>query len=151
MVSPFGETPTYSKDNVNKYMSSILAWIRGPDGQIGQRNFTGFRVYASDDDLLSGLRTPYVIALTQNIACNIWLSLFRRRPVHGFLYNETLTNSICDPSCGISLRRWFDGVTTSCAEQNVTEAVPTKVGGYIYQGYNETCFLDKRHWGVLQR
>ncbi|CAG8005098.1 unnamed protein product [Penicillium nalgiovense] len=142
MVSPVGETPTYSKDNTNGYMSSILAWIRGPDEEIGQRNFTGFQIYDSNDDVLSGLTSPCVTALTQNIACNLWMSLWRQKSYHGSLYNDTLTDSICDPGCGVSLKAWFDGVQTSCLGQNVTGSVPTKVGGYIYEGYNETCSTD---------
>ncbi|OOQ88034.1 LysM domain protein [Penicillium brasilianum] len=142
MVSPVGETPTYSKDNVNGYMSSILAWARGPGENIGARAFAGFQVYTSDDDILRGLSSSCVTALTQNIACHLWVSTWAEPSYHGSLYNHTLTDSICDPSCGLSLKSWFDGVQTSCAGQNITGAMPTKVGGYMYEGYNETCSTD---------
>lgn len=142
MVSPVGEIPTFSKDNVNGFMSSILAWIRAPKEEIGQRNFTGFQLYNSDDSVLSDLTSPCITALTQNIACSPWMSTWRTPLYHGSLYNNTLTESICDPSCGVSLKSWFDGVSTSCAGQNVTGDVPTKVGGFVYQGYNETCSTD---------
>jgi hypothetical protein len=42
MVSPVNEPPTLAANNVNGYMSSILAWVRGTNTTIGTRKFTGF-------------------------------------------------------------------------------------------------------------
>lgn len=37
MVGPVGEVPTYAKDNKNGFLSSLLAWVRGPKEVIGSR------------------------------------------------------------------------------------------------------------------
>jgi hypothetical protein len=140
MVSPVEETPTLAADNVNGYMSSILAWVRGANATIGQRNFTGFTLYDADD--LEYLTSTCITALTGVIKCDSYLLRFQQPSIHGSLDNATLTDSVCDAACGTSLKSWFDTVSLSCSGQNITGALPTKVGGYIYQGYNETCLKD---------
>ncbi|KAB8225907.1 pectin lyase-like protein [Aspergillus novoparasiticus] len=140
MVSPTGETPTYAKDNVNGYISSILAWVREANTTIGQRTFSGLQIYS--DGALEGLTAPCVTALTETIKCSPYLYTFQSPSVHGSLGNTTYTDIVCDDSCGESLALWFNTVSSSCAGQNITGAPPTKVGGYMWQGYNETCLLD---------
>jgi hypothetical protein len=140
MASPVDETPTYAADNVNGFMSSILAWVRDTNTVIGERNYAGFQLY--DPEYLEDVTTTCKTALSQTIKCDVYLLNFMEPSIRGALYNETLMHSVCDLTCGESLRSWFDTVTLSCSGQNLTGAVPTKVGGFIYQGYNETCFKD---------
>lgn len=56
--------------------------------------------------------------------------------------NSTFTDQICDPSCGLSLENWFNNVNNQCVNQTIGGAVPTISGGYIWQGYNQTCMKD---------
>ncbi|KAJ9199434.1 hypothetical protein DTO164E3_4746 [Paecilomyces variotii] len=140
MVTPVNENATLASANQNGYMSSILAWVRAHNATIGQRIFEGFQLYDPSD--LEGLTAPCVTALTRIIKCDSYLLKFQEAFYHGSLGNDTLADSVCDKSCGASLQEWFDTVSMSCAGQNVTGAVPTKLGGIVYQGYNETCLKD---------
>lgn len=86
MVTLVDETPTYAVDNVNGFMSSILAWVRGADAIIGERNFTGFQIYDADsladiDDITSTCQT----ALSQVIKCDAFLQRFQQPSYHGTL------------------------------------------------------------------
>ncbi|OKP10023.1 hypothetical protein PENSUB_4576 [Penicillium subrubescens] len=144
MVSPRGEMPTYATDNKNGFLSSLLAWIRGPKEIIGSRDHAGFHVWDSDTDseALAGLPSACKTSLTQLVRCDIWASTFLGESYRGSLHNDTLTDSVCDESCGESLKSWFDSVATDCAGYNVSSSAPTKYGGQIWSGWNETCLKD---------
>lgn len=140
MVSPVGETPTYAANNQNGFLSSVMGWVREPNTTIGRRNFEGYQLYKMDwlKDLPLGCKT----ALSQVIKCARYTTTFSERRYRGSFGNSTLTDQICDPGCGTSLKSWFDNVSVACRGYNVTYAIPTKVGGTIWQGYNETCLKD---------
>ncbi|KAF3386940.1 Glucan 1,3-beta-glucosidase [Penicillium rolfsii] len=144
MVSPRGEMLTYATDNKNGFLSSLLAWIRGPKEIISSRDHAGFHVWDSDTDseALAGLPSACKTSLTQLVRCDIWASTFLGELYRGSLYNDTLTDSVCDESCGESLKSWFDSVATDCAGYNVSSSTPTKYGGQIWSGWNETCLKD---------
>lgn len=144
MVSPLGETPTYAKDNKNGFLSSLLAWIRGPETIIGGRDFPGFTVWdiKTRETDLKGLPGPCKTALTQLIKCDAHAKLFLRQSYRGSLDNDTLTELVCDPSCGVSLKTWYDTVSASCSGYTVSNSVPTKFGGIVWSGWNETCLQD---------
>lgn len=144
MVSPRGEMPTYATDNKNGFLSSLLAWIGGPKEIIGSRDHAGFHVWDSDTDseALAGLPSACKTSLTQLVRCDIWASTFLGESYRGSLHNDTLTDSVCDESCGESLKSWFDSVATDCAGYNVSSSAPTKYGGQIWSGWNETCLKD---------
>ncbi|RHZ63004.1 hypothetical protein CDV55_105196 [Aspergillus turcosus] len=144
MVSPTGETPTYASDNRNGFLSSLLAWVRGPKAVIGSRQFPGYYVWDSvaDADSLTGLPSACKTSLTQLVECDPYTQLFLRDVYRGTLDNETLTESVCDEGCGASLKSWFDNVATDCAGYNVSDSAATKYGGQIWSGWNETCLTD---------
>ncbi|GME48353.1 hypothetical protein CDV56_101071 [Neofusicoccum parvum] len=145
MVSPLGAVPTYARDNVNGFLSSILAWLQGADKVIGERDFPGFQLYTLNGLAEKKLPDTCKTALTQLVKCDGFVSSFREPKYHGTLNNVTFTDSICDAGCGESLKGWFDNVQSTCAGYNLTNsnALPTLLGGRLWAGYNETCLKDE--------
>lgn len=143
MVSPLLEAPIYAKDNINGYLSSILAWLGGASQTSGQRVFPGFQIYVLND-YLTDFKLPdkYNTALTAVIVCDPFVQTWRQPDWRGGLENDTLTDSICDSGCGISLSSYFENVQTSCAGYNMSGYPPTIPGGYMYDGWNQTCLKD---------
>jgi len=144
MVSPSGETPTYAKDNKNGFLSSLLAWVRGSQTVIGKVEFPGFHIWDADEDAssLTGLPDSCQTSLTQLVKCNPYTKRLLAESYRGSLQNHTITDSICDESCGASLKSWFDNVSSDCAGYNVSDSAATKYGGQIWSGWNETCLTD---------
>lgn len=144
MVSPSGKIPTYAADNKNGFLSSLLAWVRGSKEVIGGRDHPGFKIWDSDLDSEALLGLPFTCktSLTQVIKCDSYATMFLIESYRGSLHNDTLTDSICDESCGESLKDWFDSVAANCAGYNVSSSAPTKYGGQIWSGWNETCVKD---------
>lgn len=141
MVSPEGETPTLAANNVNGFMSSILAWVREDAGTIGATRFPGFQLYGGGEP--RGVTKSCQAALGGIIYCADYFErTFNGPTVAHSIGNQTFTDAICDPSCGASLQQWFDNVETNCANQTIDGAAPTMLGGYIWQGYNQTCMKD---------
>lgn len=142
MVSPVKSVATLASDNQNGFLSSILAWVR--NGTIGQRDFPGFTLYNStiDEDGLDGLPEVCKTALTATIKCDLYVSRFRELRYRGVLESSNLTDSVCDASCGESLKSWFNTVTTSCNGYQVNGAIPDRAGGIVWAGWNETCLVD---------
>ncbi|TGO77641.1 hypothetical protein BELL_0097g00130 [Botrytis elliptica] len=142
MVSPVNGVATFSLPNQGGTVASLLAWLEGADQTIGIRTFTGFQLYK--EDFVSALELPNicVTALTASIHCNSLLATYTTPQWAGSLENDTLTDSVCDPGCGSSLAFYFNTVSSSCAGYNITGAPPAMLGGFIWQGYNETCLKD---------
>ncbi|KAF3492429.1 LysM domain-containing protein [Arthroderma uncinatum] len=142
MVTPHGTKPTYARDNKNGFLSSILAWVRDKNTTvIGERDFPGFQLY--DGKPPEGLTPTCTNAVAQRIVCHPLLLEWQSPSYHGILESKEITDSVCDKGCGESLKSWYDTVSLACLGQRITGAPPTILGGYIYQGYNETCLLDK--------
>ncbi|KAL2759071.1 glycoside hydrolase family 55 protein [Sodiomyces alcalophilus JCM 7366] len=142
MVTPYGGVATLAKDNINGFLSSVLAWLQGSEDVTGRRDFEGFQVYT-----LHGLRNQNIpdtckTALSAKILCDFWVSMFDEPAYRGTLYNKTLTDSVCDPGCGESLQSWFDNVDEACHGYSISADVPTLHGGRMWAGYNETCLKD---------
>ncbi|KAH8672181.1 LysM domain protein [Ilyonectria robusta] len=142
MVTPTGGIATLAQDNINGFVSSILAWLEGAEETSGRRHFPGFPVYT-----LHGLRNqilpdPCKTALTAKILCDYWVQSFTEPAYHGSLGNASLTDSICDEGCGESLRSWFDNVNAHCEGYTVAGDIPTLYGGRMWAGYNGTCLTD---------
>lgn len=142
MVTPTGGITTLAQDNMNGFLSSILAWLEGAEETSGRRHFPGFPVYT-----LHGLRNqilpdPCKTALTAKILCDYWVQSFTEPAYHGSLGNASLTDSICDESCGESLRSWFDNVNANCEGYTVAGDILTLYGGRMWAGYNGTCLTD---------
>ncbi|RLL97668.1 hypothetical protein CFD26_105896 [Aspergillus turcosus] len=129
MVTPFQGVPTYARDNVNGFLSSILAWLGGAEQTAGQREFPGFSIYASssleDADLPPACKT----SLAERIKCDPYVSSMMQLSYHGSLDNDTLTDSICDASCGASLQQWYNSVERNCAGYMMPGGSPPVVHG----------------------
>ncbi|EGX89976.1 LysM domain protein [Cordyceps militaris CM01] len=142
MVTPVGGVATLAKDNVNGFLSSVLAWLEGSEDTSGRRNFPGFPVYTLDGLRNHNLPDPCKAALTTKIYCDYWVNFFSEPSYYGSLNNATLTESVCDKSCGESLSSWFNNVDANCKGYSVSGGIPTLYGGRIWAGYNATCLKD---------
>ncbi|KAL6229168.1 hypothetical protein BDW75DRAFT_245974 [Aspergillus navahoensis] len=144
IVSPFNSVPTYAQDNVNGFLSSILAWLGGAEGTAGKREYPGFTIYSTESLEDHDLPTACKTSLTEQIKCNPYVRSMTQLRYHGSLENDTLTDSVCDPSCGRSLEQWFNSVGRNCAGYNMSRgSPPVMYGGRMWAGYNETCSKDK--------
>lgn len=103
----------------------------------------GFSLYQADS-LDVGLGPSCINALVANIDCIDYTRQFMQLRYRTSLENVTLTDQVCTGNCGASLKSWFDTVTTQCAGKSLGGAIPTKFGGYIYAGWNETCVKDPK-------
>lgn len=144
MVSPFNGVPTYAKDNMNGFLSSILAWLGGSEEPAGQREFAGFTIYSTlsleNLDLPSSCKT----ALTERIKCHPHVETMTKFGYHGTLENTTLADSVCEPSCGRSLQQWYNSVARNCAGYQMSRgASPIMFGARMWAGFNETCSKDE--------
>lgn len=146
MVSPTGASPTLASDNKNGFLSSLLAWVRGPKATVGGREFPGYHIWdvVEDAEGLGGLPNACKTSLTQVVQCDPYTLFFLGEGYRGSLDNDTLAQSVCDESCGVSLKSWFHNVATTCEGYNVTGSAATKYGGQIWSGYNETCLRDPK-------
>ncbi|RYP21256.1 hypothetical protein DL767_009308 [Monosporascus sp. MG133] len=145
MVSPLGSTPTYARDNVNGFLASVLAWLQGSTDVAGGRDFPGYRVWTTGMlDRLYGPVLPETCrnALTEIIACDNRTQEFQAPGLRSWLGNVEDTDSVCAASCGKSLKSWFDSVSIACAGHNLNDALPTLLGGRIWNGWNQTCLKD---------
>jgi hypothetical protein len=142
MISPLNGIPTYSRNNKNGFASSILAWLGGANQTTGLRTFQGFQLYSAD--FLNSLFLPpaCVTALTATIDCDDQVKSSSIPAWRGPLGDKNTTDSICDSGYGNSVASYFNMVQSSCAGYNITDAPATMLGGYIWQGYNETCAKD---------
>ncbi|KAJ5552813.1 pectin lyase-like protein [Penicillium frequentans] len=141
MISPVNEKPTFAKDNKNGFMSSILAWLEGSSDTTGQRVFPGFTIYDADY-LPSTFSDACVTALTATIKCDLTVFQFGEPQYHGTLGNDTLTDLVCDQSCGNSLASWLINSEANCDGAVLLDHPATILGGYMWTGWNETCYKD---------
>lgn len=144
MVSPYNGSATLAKDNINGYLSSILAWLEGASEVSGPRPVPGFQLYTGD-----GLRNVDVPdackkALSSKIICDQYITRFQEPSYRGSPDNEALTESICGKTCGKSLVDWFNGVEAWCHGYNISRQLPTTRGGRMWAGVNETCVKDSK-------
>ncbi|KAL4956505.1 pectate lyase superfamily protein-domain-containing protein [Aspergillus filifer] len=115
-ISPFGEIATWAQDSRNGYTSSLLGWFR--EGKmIGKHNFTGF--------VLSSCRT----SMTQSIDCHDDTYLLQGQIWKGGFDNDTLSDLITQ-------------FVRNCDTEKERELIPTRLGGQLCAGWNETCLKD---------
>lgn len=143
-ISPKGETPLYAKDTKNGYTSSLLGWFREPTEVIGERNFTGYYLYSSPDydDLLDTVSSTCKTAMTRLIECADETYSFLQPAWPQAYGNDTLADLVCDSHCEISIKTWYDDVTTYCSEFNTKQDVMNYRGGILWAGWNQTCLRD---------
>ncbi|KAL6364313.1 hypothetical protein LRP88_02232 [Fusarium phalaenopsidis] len=127
MVSPYNGNATLAKDNINGYLSSILAWLEGANR-------------------LRNVDVPdaWKKALSSKIICNQYITRFQEPSYRGSPDNEALTESICGKSCGKCLADWFNGVEAWCHGYNISRQLPTARGGRMWARVNETCVKDNK-------
>jgi hypothetical protein len=147
MISPLDAIPTYARDNVNGFLSSILAWLQGANNVSGGRKFIGFQAYTKDWTKYLSVPEVCKTALTQAILCDFQVKTFQNPGYRGSLGNVTRTNAVCDKGCGASLQSWFANVDSSCRGFNISGSHPTLVGGRMWAGYNETCLVNNDQSG----
>jgi hypothetical protein len=82
-------------------------------------------------------------ALGATIDCSPFVETFQRLSYRTDL-DVALTDSICTAGCLTSLKTYFDTVSVQCSGKTVSGGTPTRYGGYMWQGYNETCVKDPR-------
>jgi hypothetical protein len=121
---------------------SIVAILFGffPESHFVNAQFTIFENSALIDDTLG---EQCQAALTARIECTPYVQRFQQLAYRWDLDLE-LTDAICTQECLTSLKSWFDSVAVNCAGKSVSEGVPTRYGGYMWAGYNETCVKDPR-------
>ncbi|KAH1752175.1 hypothetical protein KXX41_008184 [Aspergillus fumigatus] len=142
-ISPAGETPLYARDVQNGYTSSLLAWLHTRTGAIGKRKFPGFYLWDGemDRDVLSGVSSTCKASLTRLVECHDQVYMLRALQWRGSMHNDTLTDLMCDKTCGQSLQLWFESVLAGCAREQ-DHVVLAEPGGIIWAGWNETCVKD---------
>ncbi|RHZ61961.1 hypothetical protein CDV55_102694 [Aspergillus turcosus] len=139
-ISPTGEVPLYSRDVRNGYTSSLLAWLHTGTGAIGKRKFPGFYLWddEQDQDVLSGVSSTCKASLTRLIGCDDQVQMLKALQWRGPTHNDTLTDLMCDRTCGQPLQAWFESVSVACPRED-DRVVLTEPGGIIWAGWNETC------------
>ncbi|KAJ3952539.1 hypothetical protein N0V92_011011 [Colletotrichum tropicale] len=145
MISPLSSMPTYAKDNVNGFLASVLAWLQGSTETAGEREFNGYRVWTADMlENLYGTVLPETCsnALTEIIACHNLTETYQSPGLRGWIGSVDDTDTVCADSCGKSLKAWFDSVSIACEGYVVNDALPTLLGGRIWEGWNQTCLKD---------
>ncbi|KAL2752051.1 glycoside hydrolase family 55 protein [Sodiomyces alcalophilus JCM 7366] len=143
LISPHNDEPTMAADNQNGALSSVLAWLRGARETTGPRDFPGFRVYEPEDvEFLPAADDVCKMALTGLIKCHDEVEDFQSPRYRGSLENATLTDLVCQSSCGESLSSWVSVVQRVCSADATGDGPPILHGARMYAGWNETCLLD---------
>ncbi|KAK3315446.1 hypothetical protein B0H66DRAFT_481824 [Apodospora peruviana] len=95
-------------------------------------------------DGLTALGDVCVKALYANITCSEFVRTFMKPGYRGSPGDKEFTDSICTAECQASLKNWFDSVSSACAGKTLHDGVPQRLGGYLYEGWNETCVRDPK-------
>ncbi|KPM44181.1 hypothetical protein AK830_g2384 [Neonectria ditissima] len=105
-----------------------------------------FRIYEDTDLDNYDVGDACVSALSADIACHPEIHSFLQPSYRGSLENVTLTDEICTGTCSASLRKWFNTVSNDCAGKSdeFNGNPPTRYGGYVWAGWNETCVKDPK-------
>ncbi|KAL4795045.1 hypothetical protein BDV19DRAFT_389702 [Aspergillus venezuelensis] len=142
-ISSFGEIAIWARDTRNGFTSSLLGWFREGE-MIGKRNFIGFALYGDEIDAayLSKFSTSCRTSMTQSIDCHDETYLLQGQIWRGGLDNDTLSDLICDHVCEASSSSWFGGFVRNCNMEKERELIPTRLGGQLWAGWNETCLKD---------
>lgn len=142
LVSPHNGVPTMAADNRMGFMSSVLAWLRGASETTGPRDFEGFHVHAPEDVEFLPVSDNCRMALAERVECHDEVESFQSLGYRGSLENQTLTDLVCQPSCGESLADYVSGVRRLCRDANVGAGPADLYGARMHAGYNETCLRD---------
>lgn len=129
-------------DGLSALNTSITLDASGQAVSVNRQVLVGYQIYTQES--LEGLDLPSSCkaALSGRIRCDEYTQSFQTLRYRGPL-NTTLADAVCDVGCGLSLSNWFRSVTATCAGNKIDGAPATKVGGFIWAGYNETCLKDQ--------
>lgn len=103
----------------------------------------GFALYEASA-LSPDLGDNCITSLSANIDCHELVRSWDTPTYHGSLENVSLTDQVCAGTCGGSLQSWFRAVSSNCAGKALHGSVATRLGGFMWAGYNETCIKDPR-------
>ncbi|KAI5208108.1 hypothetical protein E4T39_01505 [Aureobasidium subglaciale] len=106
--------------------------------------FSGFSIYEQERVDRTDLSAACKSALTQKIHCDDYIEEYGGDPSwRGYVDPEvTLYESVCDASCGDSIRSYFDVVSKDCAGLKVFGELSTERAGRFLEGWKETCYND---------
>ncbi|KAL3487197.1 hypothetical protein BJX62DRAFT_228185 [Aspergillus germanicus] len=112
--------------------------------------FRGFQLWSEhsklDSKTLAKLSPACRTSMTQPIHCHAKTRSLQRqygRRMRGLgLGNDALSDLVCDSRCGESLAAWLKGVDRDCKTLEERMLFPTRRGGQLWAGWNETCLRD---------
>lgn len=107
--------------------------------------FYGFQLEEAEYLDSRGLPASCITALTQMIYCDAYVYEFGGEPRwRGYVdTNETSYESVCDASCGASIRSYWDGIVKECAGHKFSSNTTITIGaGRLWEAWNETCYYD---------
>ncbi|KAI4725693.1 hypothetical protein E4T49_06589 [Aureobasidium sp. EXF-10728] len=109
-----------------------------------QRSFEGFTLGYYDD--LSDLNLPVSCqnALQRRIYCDSAVANYTDVPTwRGDVDTEkTSYESVCDDSCGASIRSYWDGIVKECDQSWDPDTLTIDAVGWLWEAWNETCYYD---------
>ncbi|RKU43158.1 hypothetical protein DL546_003197 [Coniochaeta pulveracea] len=108
---------------------------------------SSFAVYSkgSLDSVATDLGDSCISALYTNISCPEYpVSDWRSAKWRGTPDDDTVLSSVCTSGCQASLKSWFNTVSSACAGKMLHEATPMRIGGFMWEGWNETCAMDPK-------
>ncbi|KAM0552386.1 hypothetical protein ACHAPJ_007946 [Fusarium lateritium] len=105
---------------------------------------SAFKIYDAEDFEDKKIEKNCAKALTANIDCNNYIRDFKEPAYQGWIGDVKLADSVCTETCSESLRSWYDTATKECGEKASGRDSPARYGGYIWQGWNETCVKDTK-------
>lgn len=121
------------------YLGSLESTVNGLFSRQELPSFPTYDVNSLDPSLGDAC----VQALSTNITgCELYVQSFMQLKYRGSLGNTTLTDAICTATCESSLRNWFNSVSSACTGKTLNNAVPQRAGGFMWEGWNETCVRD---------
>jgi hypothetical protein len=105
---------------------------------------TGYQLYIAEGLSNSGFSSQCQKSLAATIQCHDFTRGFVELKYRSSPPTATLTPIVCNPTCGESLRRWFNGVSANCNDQKFGDDPVAMLGGRVWQGWNETCIFDPK-------
>ncbi|KAG9933674.1 hypothetical protein KCU98_g985, partial [Aureobasidium melanogenum] len=128
----------------HKQHTSHLSEISFPNATVltAQRTFPGFSIWQPTELDELNLSESCQTALTRKILCEDTVQGYDGPAWRGSIEDKELYDEVCDASCGASLRSYYQDVSQACAGYNMTGAPPTMDGGYMWEAWNETCYIE---------
>ncbi|KAI5235401.1 hypothetical protein E4T43_09300 [Aureobasidium subglaciale] len=127
-------------------VATDLAVDRDVDAEIliPRSDFVGFSMYKKGLVEATDLPSSCKTALTQKILCDNQIADYGGElQWRGYVFTAISSyESVCDTSCGDSIRSYYDGVAKECAGLRVFDQINTLDAGRLLEGWTETCYYD---------